>query len=275
MPVRAQRSALGALALAHLGDTEEVRRITDRVRATWEAPGLPEMLLARIAIAQGDAEEGAGLARQMIDGGRQPNLEENAFDHVALVEALQALENWDALGGAVRAARRWEPALALMGPVCDRAEGLIALAAGDLGPGVTRLRAAGDRFGRMSLRYEVARTKALLAHAMPEATDVLADALAAAAPLIETSAGPSAGAMADGWPPLDERLTDRELEVLGCVAEGMSNELIAERLSISARTVERHLSNIYGKLGVEGKAARAAATAHAFQRGLVERIRQP
>jgi DNA-binding NarL/FixJ family response regulator len=38
------------------------------------------------------------------------------------------------------------------------------------------------------------------------------------------------------------------------------------------RTVERHLSNIYAKLGVEGKAARAAATAHAFQLGLVERI---
>jgi DNA-binding NarL/FixJ family response regulator len=68
-----------------------------------------------------------------------------------------------------------------------------------------------------------------------------------------------------------ERLTDREVEVLGCVADGLSNEAIADRLTISMRTVERHLSNIYEKLGVGGKAARAAATAHAFREGLVER----
>ena len=51
----------------------------------------------------------------------------------------------------------------------------------------------------------------------------------------------------------------RELEVLGLVADGFANEAIAERLSISVRTVERHLSNIYAKLGVSGKAGRAAA----------------
>ena len=143
---------VGALALAHLGDADGARRITERVPATWDEPGLPEMLLARIAIARGDPSEGARLARQMIDAGRQPNLEENAFDHVALIEALQASEDWDALGEAVRAARKWEPALELMAPVCDRADGLIALAAGERGPGVTRLMSAAERFGRMSLR---------------------------------------------------------------------------------------------------------------------------
>jgi pimeloyl-ACP methyl ester carboxylesterase/DNA-binding CsgD family transcriptional regulator len=51
----------------------------------------------------------------------------------------------------------------------------------------------------------------------------------------------------------------RELEVLELVAAGLANEEIAERLSISVRTVERHLSNVYAKLGVSGKAARAAA----------------
>jgi pimeloyl-ACP methyl ester carboxylesterase/DNA-binding CsgD family transcriptional regulator len=51
----------------------------------------------------------------------------------------------------------------------------------------------------------------------------------------------------------------RELEVLELVAAGLANETIAERLSISARTVERHLSNVYAKLGVSGKAGRAAA----------------
>ena len=56
-------------------------------------------------------------------------------------------------------------------------------------------------------------------------------------------------------------LTGRERAVLALVAEGLDNELIADRLALSARTVERHLSNIYLKLGVSGKAARAAAAA--------------
>ena len=49
--------------------------------------------------------------------------------------------------------------------------------------------------------------------------------------------------------------------MLELVASGLNNEQIASRLYISARTVERHLSNIYFKLGVSGKAARAAAAA--------------
>jgi DNA-binding NarL/FixJ family response regulator len=56
-------------------------------------------------------------------------------------------------------------------------------------------------------------------------------------------------------------LSTRELEVLGLVAAGLDNEGIAARLYLSVRTVERHLSNIYAKLGVSGKAARAAAAA--------------
>ena len=56
-------------------------------------------------------------------------------------------------------------------------------------------------------------------------------------------------------------LSPREFEVLELVAEGLTNEAIAERLSLSVRTVERHLSNIYAKLRVSGKAGRAAAAA--------------
>ena len=56
-------------------------------------------------------------------------------------------------------------------------------------------------------------------------------------------------------------LSEREREVLELVAAGMSNEEIAERLFLSTRTVERHLSNIYAKLRLSGKSARAAAAA--------------
>ena len=56
-------------------------------------------------------------------------------------------------------------------------------------------------------------------------------------------------------------LSEREREVLKLVAAGMSNEEIAERLFLSTRTVERHLSNVYAKLRLSGKSARAAAAA--------------
>ena len=74
-----------------------------------------------------------------------------------------------------------------------------------------------------------------------------------------TSTGPAASALLGG-------LSRRELEVLGLVAEGMTNEAIAERLLLSVRTVERHLSTIYVKLRLSGKAARAAAAVSFIQK---------
>ena len=56
-------------------------------------------------------------------------------------------------------------------------------------------------------------------------------------------------------------LSERELEVLKLVASGMTNEQIADQLFLSTRTVERHLSNVYAKLRLSGKSARAAAAA--------------
>ena len=62
-----------------------------------------------------------------------------------------------------------------------------------------------------------------------------------------------------------EELSPREREVMQLVTQGLSNEQIAERLFVSVRTVERHLSNVYVKLRVSGKAARAAAAARFSQ----------
>lgn len=52
--------------------------------------------------------------------------------------------------------------------------------------------------------------------------------------------------------PLDE-LTDREREVLACIAQGMSNAVIAERLIITERTVKTHVSNILSKLHLQDR----------------------
>jgi pimeloyl-ACP methyl ester carboxylesterase/DNA-binding CsgD family transcriptional regulator len=69
------------------------------------------------------------------------------------------------------------------------------------------------------------------------------------------------GPVEPSTPPELPELSTREVEVLALVAEGLSNEEVAARLYLSVRTVERHLSNIYAKLRVSGKAARAAAAA--------------
>ncbi|MDQ6659788.1 MAG: LuxR C-terminal-related transcriptional regulator, partial [Chloroflexota bacterium] len=65
---------------------------------------------------------------------------------------------------------------------------------------------------------------------------------------------------------LDIRLTKREQEVLRLVAEGHTDREVAETLVISPRTVNRHLSNIFVKLDMPG---RAAAVAYAIRQGMV------
>lgn len=59
-------------------------------------------------------------------------------------------------------------------------------------------------------------------------------------------------------------LSAREREILALAAEGLDNSAIAERLTLSVRTVERHFQNIYLKLGLSGRTARAAAVARAL-----------
>lgn len=63
-------------------------------------------------------------------------------------------------------------------------------------------------------------------------------------------------------------LSRREVEVLRLVARGNSNDEIAHTLFLSIRTVERHVANIYAKLGLSGRTARAAATAWAHTNGI-------
>jgi DNA-binding NarL/FixJ family response regulator len=54
------------------------------------------------------------------------------------------------------------------------------------------------------------------------------------------------------------RLTDRELEVAELIAEGLTNQAIARRLSVAPRTAEAHVENIRRKLGVRSRAQVAA-----------------
>ena len=67
-------------------------------------------------------------------------------------------------------------------------------------------------------------------------------------------------------------LSERELEVLRLVAEGLNNNDIATRLVISEKTVKSHVSNILGKLHL---ADRTQATVYAWRQGLVGHARRP
>jgi DNA-binding CsgD family transcriptional regulator len=61
----------------------------------------------------------------------------------------------------------------------------------------------------------------------------------------------------------DLQLTASEVDVLRLVGRGRSNEEIASELFLSVRTVERHLSNMYSKIGARGRAARVLASTYA------------
>jgi DNA-binding NarL/FixJ family response regulator len=61
-----------------------------------------------------------------------------------------------------------------------------------------------------------------------------------------------------------DALTEREVEILALLAGGLSNQQIARDRSISTRTVERHIGNIYLKIGAHN---RAEATAYAIRNG--------
>ena len=65
---------------------------------------------------------------------------------------------------------------------------------------------------------------------------------------------------------MPEGLTEREMDVLRAAAHGHANKAIAAKLGISAQTVQVHLRNIFGKLGV---GSRSEAVARAIQYGWI------
>jgi len=73
-------------------------------------------------------------------------------------------------------------------------------------------------------------------------------------------------------PPAGEELTEREVEVLSLVAQGLSNQEIADRLIVSERTVRKHVSNILGKLHL---ANRTQAALYAIHTGIAKQEPDP
>ena len=125
------------------------------------------------------------------------------------------------------------------------------------------LRMAFNAWTQLDVPYEAARTRMLLAEGYRACGD--ADAALreeAAALACYERLGVLTAAPADS----PDGLTAREIEVLRVLATGKSNKEIAEELFLSPKTVARHLSNIFAKIGT---GSRAAATAYAYDSGLM------
>ena len=118
--------------------------------------------------------------------------------------------------------------------------------------------------------FEGARTSVLKGRAMRELGDeesAVAELTAAHRTFVELGARPAAEQVTRLLTPTEQHgLTSREIEVLRLVASGRSNPQIAEVLVISEKTVARHCSNIFTKIGVS---SRSAATAFAYEQRLV------
>jgi len=152
----------------------------------------------------------------------------------------------------------------------QRARGAVLLAGDQAAEALQTLRAACLLWQQLNAPYEVARVRMLLARAH----EVLADQDAATLELDAAEAVfARLGATLDAKriaglrrrATLPGGLTEREAEVLTLIATGKSNREIATSLFISQKTVARHLSNIFTKLGLP---SRTAAAGYAFEHGL-------
>jgi DNA-binding CsgD family transcriptional regulator len=161
----------------------------------------------------------------------------------------------------------------LLRALATHGEGAVLLLEGDARAALGALRHAWTAWRELEVPYEAARVRVLIGLACRELGDeetaemeldaarsvfeqlgAVPDLARAQALSREAPAKPAGG------------LTARELDVLRLVATGKTNRSIAADLFLSEKTVARHVSNIFTKLGLS---SRAAATAYAYEHDLV------
>jgi len=265
------RPAAGA-AFYRLGDIHRLRGEFDKAEATYthanERGRKPQPGLSLLRLAQGRIAEAAASIRSVLldTRARAPRARVLA----AAVEILLAAGEVDQARAAADELLEIARALdaSLLSGTSAHATGAVLLAQGDIAGAGTSLREAWDIWRDLEMPYEEAQTGLLLASVCErrgdedgrrlevDAARKLFKRLNAEALLARISE-PSGRAGV---------LSERELQVLHLLAVGKTNRAIADELFISERTVARHVSNIFDKLGVS---SRSAATAWAYQRNLV------
>ena len=232
----------------------------------------PQPGLAQLRLAQGRTEAAQAAIGRALD---------EAKDRWWRSRLLGACVDIRLAGGDLPAARAAADELEDIAEAFDvpylramsaHAMGAVLLAEGDARSALAMLRRAWAGFREVESPHESARVRVLVGLACRMLGDEDSAAmefdsarkdfqnLGAAPDLARVKAlsRPASGAAA--------ALTAREIQVIVLVATGRTNRAIAEELSISEKTVARHVSNIFTKLGLE---SRAAATAYAYQNGLV------
>lgn len=235
--------------------------------------GQPQPGLALVRLAQGNVDAARAIIRRALD--------EVTWDRLARARLLPAAAqiaiaagDLDEAGAAVGELHSIAEDFASPTLVAAAltARGRLELASDDRSACAT-LRRASDRWVELGVPHEAATARMLQGSACRKAGD---DDGASAAFAAARDRFEELGAALDlrhlrdvattAAPDLPGGLTEREVEVLRLVAEGLTNKQIAQRLSLSEKTVSRHLSNIFTKIDVT---SRAAATAFAFEQRLV------
>lgn len=254
----------------------EFARAEDNYRqaGSWGHPMQPGLALLRLA--QGRLSDAGAAIRHAVseaDGAvaRSRNL-------AAYVEVMLAAGD----AGAARAAvdELYEITTTFgsvyLRAVVAHARGSVLLAEGDAASACVELRRAWIAWQELDAPYETARVRLRMAQACQRLGDhdTSAMELDAARRIFEQLGAVPALTEAQRLatteqPPATGALTAREVEVLRLVATGASNREVADTLVISGRTVARHLSNMFTKLGIS---SRSAATAYAYEHGLVESV---
>jgi DNA-binding CsgD family transcriptional regulator len=237
-------------------------------RDASQAGRRPQPGLALLRLAQGHAEAAAAAIRQAMHETRA--WPQRAHLLRAGVEILLAAGDPAAAQDAADELTRiaGERDAPFLRAAAAHAAGAVALAGGSSGAAVEPLREAWAIWRELEAPYEGARVRMLLGEAYARLGDLEAAQLeleAAQEAFERLGAAPDAECAARVLRPLAPRasgpLTGREVEVLRLVATGKTNRAIAADLSISEKTVARHISNIFNKLDLS---SRAEATAYAY-----------
>lgn len=265
-------------AYAEVGDIRRRLGQLDRAEEAFERAqqlcGRPCGELALLRLAQGRTAAAVSIisgclrdtTHQLARGAVLP-----LFVHVTIAAgdldaAKGALEELDSI------ADRFDTGQLRASALSARAR--LQLAQGDALAAAGTLQHAVEVWLALDLPYEVATARTLLGQALRDLGDQAGavESFAAAARLFDDiGAVLDARRLADdSRPVLPAGLTEREVEVLRLIAAGMTNSQIAAELHLSVKTVSRHLSNIFTKIGVT---SRAGATAYAFAHELVDTSR--
>ncbi len=251
------------------GELEEAEDAYTRA-SRWGHDPQPGLGLLRLAQGRPDAAV-SGLRRSLAEPVESTVL---PVVHEAYVEALIAAGDADEAAGVLDLLR--EASVRLDVPMVDAlaavAEARVALATGDPARALRSARRAWTLWRDLEAPYRAAHSRVLVAQACRALGDEdaarmeLEAALSGFEDLVARLDAASTrqllarGATSDGSP-----LSPREREVIGLLASGLTNRAIADRLFLSEKTVARHLSNIFTKLGVS---TRTAAAAYAFEHHL-------